>query len=464
MSWRERLGFGRRKGEAVRKGDQSLIGIADALNQSPDLETMAQRIVDLMIDALGSSAGVLFLIDKSTGELAPFTVSSRPIVRAALQHLPIPFRSHRYPIDKPVNEVGRCAKEVRMKQGGTLADFLAPHPPAEICALMQKIVGAKGFVALPVVVRTKVVGVTLLTFLQRSLGEGQLQRLRAFNQLVSTALLTSHGDLPSDPATSRRWSEDEEPLRYLEDAFLGLVAHELGSPLVGMGMMLSILREDSDFLGKLSADQRRAFGNVLEESERLRSTVSNIEAALEMARSGRPDPLLVPIRALVERVVHAKEIEIFDPGVRVHLVLDESAEAARLCVKGDPIQLEHVVWELVNNAIKHGGAGTEVRVRAAPREIAGLHWFEVAVEDDGPGVPERIVRELFHTRFNFGELPEYKSTPGFGLGLFVVKRILDAHRATIQFDSVAGRGTRVVVQLPIDTPGRIDDEDDHTDA
>lgn len=454
MSWRAR--FGLRDREPVRQGDQSLIGIADALNQSPDIETMAQRIVDLMIDALGSSAGVLLLLDKATGDLAPFTVSSRPIVRAALKHLPIPFRSHRYPIDAPINEVGRCAKEVRMKQGPRLADFLAPNPPTDVCDLMQKIVGAKTFVALPVVVRTKVVGVTLLTFAQKNLSEAQHQRLRAFNQLVATALLTSHGDLATDPQLNRRWSPSEEPLRELEDAFLGVVSHELGSPLVGMGIMLSVLREDNDFLGKLDADQRRAFGNVLKENERLRSTVSNIEAALELARASRPDPLLVPIQPLVERVVLAKEIEILDPNVRVDLKLEATENVDGLYVTGDPTQLEHVIWELLTNAVKHGGSGTNVRVRAGHREIAGLDWYEVRVEDNGPGVPERIIHDLFHTRFNFGELPDYKSTPGFGLGLFVAKRILDAHRATIQFDSVAGRGTRVVVQLPIDTPGRID--------
>jgi signal transduction histidine kinase len=415
----------------VGSGDQSLIGIADALNQSPDLETMAQRIVDLMIEGLGSSAGVLFLVDKSTGELAPFTVSSRPIVRAALQHLPNPFRSHRYPVDEPVNEIGRCAKEVRMKQGSVLADFLAPNPSAEICKVMQTIVGAKTFVAL--------------------------------NQLVATALLTSDGDIAPEYRLSNRRLASEAPLRDLEDTFLGLVSHELGSPLVGMGLMLSILREDNDFLGKLSADQRRAFSNVLEESERLHSTVTNIECALELARSDKREPLLVPIGPLVERVVRAKEMEIFDPSVSVELCLDPT-DGDALCVKGDPIQLEHVVWELVNNAIKHGGAGTEVQVGAARRVIAGLDWYEITVEDDGPGLPERILRDLFHARFNFGELPEYKSTPGFGLGLFVVKRILDAHLATIQFESAAGRGTRVVVQLPLDPPGRLSVEDDDSDA
>jgi signal transduction histidine kinase len=461
VSFRGWLGLGE-KGASARGGDQSLIGIADALNQSPDLETMAQRLVDLMVDALSSSAGVLFLLDKSTGELAPFTVSSRPLVRAALQHLPIPFRSHRYPVEKPINEVGRCAKEVRMKQGAVLADFLAPGPSAEICNVMQSIVGAKSFVALPVVVRTKVVGVTLLTFLQKTLSDAQLQRLRAFNQLVATALVTSRDDLAAGPHLTRR--QPDEPLRDLEDTFLGLVAHELGSPLVGMGMMLSILREDSDFLDKLSADQRRAFTNVLEESERLRSTVTNIESALELARSDRPEPLRVAIHPLVERVVRAVEMEILDPSMQIDLRLDDAPDLEQLYIKGDPTQLEHVVWELLNNAIKHGGAGTEVQVSARKRVIAGLHWYEIAVEDNGPGVPERIVQHLFHTRFNFGDPPERKSTPGFGLGLFVVKRIVDNHNATIQFESAAGRGTCVLVQFPIDEPGRSFREDAHTDA
>ena len=440
-SWRRP----RRHDFSIRDVDRSFIGIADLLNQPLDLETMAQCIVDTMITGLNSCGSVLFMADEGGTALRPFTVSSTPLVRHAISRLEIPFGEHRYPIDEPENHIGRCAREVRVVQGYDLAEFLAPAPAARICRVMQRVVGAHSFVALPIVVRRRLAGVTLHTFRRAEISEALLDRLRAFNNLVATAIATcttqQRPPLP-DPVEGTTNGE----LRKLQDDFLALASHELGSPLVGMKLMLTILTGDAKLQEVLSAEQRQFFNNLLGATEHLHGLVNNIERALEFSRAGhRIEQRRVAIADLVEGVIRKLEVVAF--ASRAKLTFSPAAETRELDVLGNADLLEHAFWELLANAVKHGGKGVSILVTLAQRETLQGRSIELQIRDDGPGIPRRLVDQL-GWRFNFGEDTEHKSTPGLGLGLFVVRRIVLAHSGTVQVTSRAEEGTTVELGFP----------------
>jgi signal transduction histidine kinase len=107
-------------------------------------------------------------------------------------------------------------------------------------------------------------------------------------------------------------------------------------------------------------------------------------------------------------------------------------------VDGDPVQLRQVFVNLLSNAVEASGAAGEVRVAAARRDGA---TFELAVEDAGPGVDATTARRLFEPLITTKD-------HGIGLGLALVKRIVERHGGNVAYQPRPGGGARFLVQLP----------------
>ena len=116
-------------------------------------------------------------------------------------------------------------------------------------------------------------------------------------------------------------------------------------------------------------------------------------------------------------------------------------------ITGDAALLERVVRSLVGNVAKHTPAGTHVTLSAARVDGA----IEVAIEDDGPGLPKGREDEVFES-FARGE--QQSNRRGAGLGLAISRAIVEAHGGTIRAEKGRERGTRIVFTLPLKPPQR----------
>ncbi|MCS7070243.1 MAG: HAMP domain-containing histidine kinase, partial [Anaerolinea sp.] len=121
-----------------------------------------------------------------------------------------------------------------------------------------------------------------------------------------------------------------------------------------------------------------------------------------------------------------------------------------LGVRGDPFQLHQAIFNLVENAIKYTREGGRIAVRA--REEAGSIVIEV--EDNGYGIPAEAQANIFKEFFRAvrGEAAHIRGT---GLGLSLVKTIIDLHDGSVSFTSVEGQGTTFTVKLPAFTPASV---------
>ncbi len=205
-------------------------------------------------------------------------------------------------------------------------------------------------------------------------------------------------------ATQR--ANEAERLAVLGRIAAGL-AHEIRNPLGSITGSIEMLRESS----ALSDEDRRLCDIVQREARRLNDLVGDM---VDLSRPRRPRAEATDVAGLAREVVALAANAA--RGSDVHVAYDgPEREALARC---DGAQMRQVVWNLVRNAIQASSAGSTVTVRVEQRE----REVTLAVDDQGAGIPEsvgtRIFDEFFTTR-----------THGAGIGLAVVRRILQDHAA-----------------------------------
>jgi len=230
---------------------------------------------------------------------------------------------------------------------------------------------------------------------------------------------------------------EAEAANRLKDEFLATLSHELRTPLNALLGWIYMLRS-----GALSADQT---AHALETAERnARAQNKLIEDLLDVSRimTGKLQlevchvDLLAVIRAAVEVVRPLAE------GKAVELRVD--LDPAATPVQGDRNRLQQVVWNLLSNAIKFTPAGGHVLIRFRNRETAA----EIIVEDTGQGISLEFLPHVFE-RFRQASSGTTRKHGGLGLGLAIVRELVELHGGTVQAQSGGiGCGSTFVVRLP----------------
>jgi signal transduction histidine kinase len=226
-------------------------------------------------------------------------------------------------------------------------------------------------------------------------------------------------------------------LERLRDAFVAAVSHELRTPLTSISGFVEMLGDEEN---DLSPAGRRYVKVISRGTARLQRIVEDlllvaeIEAdRLELVKT--PTDLAALAAATVDAALPAaaeREIE---------LVLDAEGP---LPLEADAARLAQVLDNLVSNAVKYTPPRGRVVVSAT--ESGGSVRLEVA--DNGIGVPHEELGQLF-SRFYRASTATRLAIPGTGLGLVIVRAIVERHGGTVSLDSVENEGTRVTVSLPV---------------
>jgi PAS domain S-box-containing protein len=252
----------------------------------------------------------------------------------------------------------------------------------------------------------------------------------------------------------RRRAEDLAAANRAKEEFLATLSHELRTPLNAMLGWTRLLR-----MGKLDA---AATARALETIERNAHAQEQLIAdILDISRivTGK---LRLELRPLdLEPIVDAAVDAVRPTAEAKGLALTCDVQAAG-SVLGDPDRLQQVLWNLLANAIKFTPAGGRVHL-AVVREVASA---VISVTDSGDGMPPELVPFVFD-RFTQGDGSVTRMHGGLGLGLSIVRHIVELHGGQVQASSGGpGRGSRFSVQLPlrairtadasacIDPPGR----------
>ncbi len=226
-------------------------------------------------------------------------------------------------------------------------------------------------------------------------------------------------------------SEQLRDLNELKNTLLHAVSHDLKGPIAAVLGAVSTLRRGDQL--QLTGEQRDSLFEVIEMSGRKTNRLLNDLLDLDRIDRGllQLDRQPTDVGALASRVMRECEALAAHP-VRV--------DADRVLVEVDPAMVERVVENLLVNAARHTPLGTPVRVLIHGR----TDGIELAVEDEGPGIPDELKLVLFDS---FRQGPG-SNGGGVGIGLSLVKRFAELHGGNAKAEDRPGGGARFVVSLP----------------
>jgi signal transduction histidine kinase len=239
-------------------------------------------------------------------------------------------------------------------------------------------------------------------------------------------------------ATARKLEESRHRERRLEQSRRQLVAwvsHDLRTPLARLSAMAEALQDG------ISTDPGRYHGQIRAEVARLTVMVDDLfELSRIQAGTLQLSPDRIVLSDLVSDTVATTEALARAKGVQ----LTGAASGSPLVVRADPGELSRVLANLLINAVQHTPAGGRVDVEARPETDRAL----LAVTDGCGGIPEAEIIRIFDTGWRGSQARTPGADSGAGLGLAIVRGIVDAHHGEVRVVNT-GLGCRFEVRLPL---------------
>jgi signal transduction histidine kinase/FixJ family two-component response regulator len=235
-----------------------------------------------------------------------------------------------------------------------------------------------------------------------------------------------------------RQAAELEKANKAKAEFLSVMSHELRTPISAVTGYTEMLR--NKILGKINLQQEEALGKILRNSKDLLNMINSI---LESNRieSGKA-------KAEIEDVYLGYFLRdlraVYDIPLNKEVTLIWNYAPLLPVIKTDAWKLNHILQNLINNAIKYTDRG---RVIISARYLAKAKTVEFKVEDTGIGIPREAVPVIFEM-FRRVDSSGTRSYPGVGLGLYIVKTFTDLLGGMVEVKSAPGRGSTFTVTIP----------------
>ena len=257
------------------------------------------------------------------------------------------------------------------------------------------------------------------------------ETIKTFNKTLKAEVDNATSDL-------RNANEHLKQLDSLKDEFISIASHELRTPLTTLKGFLELELKDP---GKLSYDSRNHLERAYTSSQRMIALVNDM---LDVSKIESDRITLAPVQfnlvELVQSVISEEEAHAKEKLADVHVVGDKTFR-----VTADPSRIHQILLNLINNALKFIPEKGTVIVTCSEKDSR----IEVAISDNGPGIPKEGFPRLFT---KFGKLgTSYSSmseTQGTGLGLYICKKLVELQNGKIFVTSEVGKGSTFTFTLP----------------
>jgi len=269
----------------------------------------------------------------------------------------------------------------------------------------------------------------------------QAEELFTLNETAQRA----RADAERTAAQNERLYRQAEESSRLKEEFLATISHELRTPLSAILGWTRMLR-----MGQLSPENSAKALDTIERNARAQAQL--VDDLLDVSRiiTGklRMDVRPADPNSFIDAAVEAVKPAADAKGVRLQKVVD----TAPISIPGDPVRLQQVVWNLLSNAIKFTPRGGRVQIRSAR---VNSH-LEIVVSDTGQGILPDFLPHVFD-RFRQADQKTSRQHGGMGLGLAIVRHLVEMHGGNVQASSEGeGKGATFTVMLPITPVYQVD--------
>ena len=232
----------------------------------------------------------------------------------------------------------------------------------------------------------------------------------------------------------------EKFIEKLKSEFISIAAHQLRTPLSTLKWTFRMLLDGE--LGKLSSEQKKFLENSYKANEQMIAlvddllNVSKIEEGKFLAKFSSQS-----IEDLVEEIIQERKVALDEKNITFKFIKPKNPLPK---IKVDAEKLKLAISNILDNAIKYTPSNGKISVYISKED----NYVRVEIEDNGMGIPKEEKSRIFEKFFR-GKKAILKDPYGTGLGLFITKNIIEAHRGKIYFKSKEGKGSSFWFELPI---------------
>ncbi len=230
----------------------------------------------------------------------------------------------------------------------------------------------------------------------------------------------------------------ELELGKMKSDFVSTVSHEFKSPLTSIRQLAEMLQT-----GRVPSEERRQryYDVLLEQSERLSLLIDNILDFAKMEEGKKEFEFeMVDMGPLLEELISTIQQQVRHEGFTVQAEIDTPLPS----IQADRAAISQAITNLIDNAIKYSAGAKEVYVRGFTEN----QYLIIAVQDFGVGIKPEEIDKVFE-RFYRGGDELTRTVKGSGLGLTLVKQIIEAHHGSVHVESEPGSGSTFSIRLPL---------------
>jgi PAS domain S-box-containing protein len=412
--------------EAARRRLAFLAQASELLSSSLEYESRLKNLADLAVPYLADWCIIDMVQEDGSVERLKIAIADQS--KEPLAHQ----LQLRHPVLKPddhhtilnVLRTGRSWIDPKVSDARLVGEGRDP----EHVEILRKL-GFKSEMVVPLVARERVLGT--ITFVYGASGSS-----------YGPAELALAEDLARRAAAAvdnARLYRDAQAAVRARDQFLSIASHELKTPLTSLMGYVDLMQRRAARAGDQVERDQRAMRVVGEQAARLNKLVgalldlSRIETGQLSIERG-----LVDLNAMARRLVEEAQ-----PTTDRHTIRFSGADQP-IMLLGDELRLEQVVQNLIQNAIKYSPSGGTVTVQVE-RQAANAY---VRVSDQGIGIPAAALPQLFR-RFYRASNADSQHISGMGIGLYVVKEIVELHGGAVEVASRESQGSTFTISLPL---------------
>jgi signal transduction histidine kinase/ActR/RegA family two-component response regulator len=415
----------RRAAEEAADRARRLQVVTAALSSAVTPAQVADAVLSEGVDALEAIVGVMTRVTEDGRTLE--VVGSRGLAEGVGEAW------LRIPLDAPLPlaEAARTGEPVWINQP---AEYLARYPATDNAALSP--LGNEAIAALPLRVEGRVLGALAFRFAPPRIPTS-----------AERAFITTLANQCSIALERARLYDAERRANRLKDEFLGIVSHELRTPLnaiLGWARMLrtGMVKEGAQGRAIATIERNATLQAQLVEDLMDASRIITDKLGLELHR--------VDLARVVESAIDSVSPAATAKGVTIRPTIAAQVGA----IQGDEGRLQQIVWNLLTNAIKFSPRGATIEIALEGRGGAAV----VTVRDHGEGIAPAFLPHVFE-RFCQGDATTTRRHGGLGLGLSIVRHLVEAHGGKVRAESDGvGCGSVFTLEIPISTAPEVPGE------